>query len=200
MQILDNVFNDKTLNIMVDLETTGVRPGCRVASIGLAYFTEDGVISRAYILPALDKQCGIDDPNTLGWWSKQSLEAKQVFADNITQGVDIKTACEQMDNFISECVQHHNSLYPDMLDAPRVSLWGNGATFDNSILAQMFYDNGADELPWNTFGDRCYRTAVSMLGRPSIPRSGTHHDACDDAAYQAQVLISALKSLQNASE
>lgn len=199
MQILDNVFNKHNINIMLDIETTGKTPGCRVLSIGLAYFTRNGVERTRYILPALDYQVGFDDPLTLRWWSTQTHAAKSVFADNFSEGTSVKEAAEQMVKFIGACVDDHRSRHPG-LDSFRVCLWGNGSSFDNAILARMFRDNGVDDIPWNTFGDRCYRTVLNVLTSrenrhaASVPcDAGIQHHAIDDACRQARALISALE-------
>lgn len=200
MQILNNVFNERTLNIMMDIETTGIRPGCRVLSIGLAVFyiaNGKGTIGHTTtIYPSLTDQVGIDDPGTLQWWSTQSPEARNVFVDNHINGVPVSKAFEAFKEFIQNAVDWHKSLYDGGTEKVNVCIWGNGATFDNSIVQHMFEAKGYP-VPWNTFGDRCYRTAFNMLGRPSLARAGTHHNALDDAIYQAQCLMSALV---NASE
>lgn len=194
MQILNNVFNERTVNIMMDIETTGIRPGCRVLSIGLAvFYTVNGeatIGNTTTIYPSLAEQVGIDDPGTLQWWSTQSPEARNVFADNHINGVSVGKAFELFKEFIQNAVDWHKSLN-DGAEKVNVSIWGNGATFDNSIVQRMFEAKGYP-VPWNTFGDRCYRTAFNMLGRPSLTRAGTHHNALDDAIYQAQCLTSAL--------
>jgi possible endodeoxyribonuclease len=194
MQILNNVFNERTINIMMDIETTGVRPGCRVLSIGLAVFYvvngECTIGNTTTIYPDLTEQVGIDDPSTLQWWSTQSPEARNVFADNHINGVSVGKAFELFKEFIQNAVDWHKSLN-DGAEKVNVCIWGNGATFDNSIVQHMFEAKGYP-VPWNTFGDRCYRTAFNMLGRPSFTRDGTHHNALDDAIYQARCLTSAL--------
>ena len=199
MQILNNVFNERTINIMMDIETTGIRPGCRVLSIGLAvFYTVNGeatIGNTITIYPSLTEQVGIDDPSTLQWWSTQSPEARNVFADNHINGVSVGKAFELFKEFIQNAVDWHKSLN-DGAEKVNVCIWGNGATFDNSIVQRMFEAKGYP-VPWNTFGDRCYRTAFNMLGRPSLPREGVHHNALDDAVYQAQCLVHAIK---NASE
>lgn len=199
MQILNNVFNERTINIMMDIETTGIRPGCRVLSIGLAVFYvvngECTIGNTTTIYPSLTDQVGIDDPGTLQWWSTQSPEARNVFADNHINGVSVGKAFELFKEFIQNAVDWHKSLN-DGAEKVNACIWGNGATFDNSIVQHMFEAKGYP-VPWNTFGDRCYRTAFNMLGRPSLTRDGTHHNALDDAIYQARCLTSALL---NASE
>ena len=194
MQILNNVFNERTINIMMDIETTGIRPGCRILSIGLAVFYvvngECTIGNTTTIYPDLTEQVGIDDPSTLQWWSTQSPEARNVFADNHINGVSIGKAFELFKEFIQNAVDWHKSLN-DGAEKVNVCIWGNGATFDNSIVQHMFEAKGYP-VPWNTFGDRCYRTAFNMLGRPSFTRDGTHHNALDDAIYQARCLTSAL--------
>lgn len=195
MQILNNVFNERTINIMMDIETTGARPGCRVLSIGLVEFDEKGTIDSLLVHPKLSDQVGVDDGNTMGWWGTQSAEAKSVFADNHILGESVEYVYKRIKTFIDDLVDARKSLSQG-LDKVDVCIWGNGATFDNSIVQHMFYAKGLP-IPWNTFGDRCYRTAINMLGRPSLQRQGVHHNALDDAMYQANCLIKAIK---NASE
>lgn len=195
MQILNNVFNERTINIMMDIETTGVRPGCRVLSIGLVEFDEKGTIDSLLVHPKLSDQVGVDDGKTMGWWDTQSAEAKSVFADNHILGESVEYVYKRIKTFIDDLVDARKSLSQG-LEKVDVCIWGNGATFDNSIVQHMFYAKGLP-IPWNTFGDRCYRTAINMLGRPSLQRQGVHHNALDDAMYQANCLIKAIK---NASE
>lgn len=192
MQILNNVFNERTINIMMDIETTGVRPGCRVLSIGLVEFDEKGTIDSLLVHPKLSDQVGVDDGKTMGWWDTQSAEAKSVFADNHILGESVEYVYKRIKTFIDDLVDARKSLSQG-LEKVDVCIWGNGATFDNSIVQNMFYAKGLP-IPWNTFGDRCYRTAINMLGRPSLQRSGVHHNALDDAIYQANCLIRAIKN------
>ena len=172
MQILNNVFDERTINIMMDIETTGVRPGCRVLSIGLVEFDEKGTIDSLLVHPKLSDQVGVDDGNTMGWWDTQSAEAKSVFADNHILGESVEYVYKRIKTFIDDLVDARKSLSQG-LDKVDVRIWGNGATFDNSIVQHMFYAKGLP-IPWNTFGDRCYRTAINCSA---------------DLAYNAKVCI-----------
>jgi len=66
-------------------------------------------------------------------------------------------------------------------------VWGNGASFDNVILSEAYRRIGS-EAPWPFWKDRCYRTVKSMAVVP-MSRTGTHHNAIDDARDQALHLM-----------
>ena len=195
MQILENVFNPSTLNIMLAIKSTGTEPGCRVLSIGLVYFIESGIEGSAYILPSIEDQAGVDESRTLEWWKEQSADASCVFADNIIGGVSVKDAAEEMKAFIDECIDEHMSRFPSE-GKPNLCIWGNSVTSNNVILAKMFRDNGIDDIPWAESGNRCYRTLTKTLDIV-VPKStpGIKHNAVDDAVYQANVLIETLKNV-----
>jgi inhibitor of KinA sporulation pathway (predicted exonuclease) len=69
-------------------------------------------------------------------------------------------------------------------------IWGNGAAFDNTILAAWFKHFN---LPWDFRKDRCYRTVKNMF--PGVPYQfvGTKHNALADATNQAEHLIQIAK-------
>lgn len=194
MQILENIFKKDVINIMVDIETLGKRPGCKVLSIGLASFNEDGSDFATEIYPNLNLQFGSTDKDTLDWWEEQSAEAKTVFMKNSLYGVNVGECSAKISEFIGH-VKKERGIEPDA--KCKINMWGNGATFDLSILEELFSSHGAT-VPWNTFGDRCYRTAINLLGNVYLARNGTHHCAVDDAVHQARCLVTAIKSTDNA--
>lgn len=194
MQILNNIFNDNVINVMVDLETLGTKPGCKVISIGLASFNEHGSDFATEIYPGLSYQYGHIDADTLDWWENQSPEAKTVFMKNSLYGVHVGECAAKISEFIG-MVKKERGLDPDA--KCKINMWGNGATFDLTILEHLFTSHGAT-VPWNTFGDRCYRTAINLLGKVKLERQGTSHCAVDDAVHQALCLVMAIKSADDA--
>jgi exodeoxyribonuclease VIII len=76
----------------------------------------------------------------------------------------------------------------------QVKLWGNGANFDNVILVNAYRRTGI-KAPWQFYNDRCYRTIKSMFKRIEMERSGTHHNALDDAKSQADHLVRILTTI-----
>lgn len=163
-------------HIMLDLETLGTRPGCVIASIGAVKFSKaDGIIERFYtridIVRAVEEGF-VMDPNTVKWWLSQSPEAQ---AELIKP--EARSTIEALWGF------------NDFINEGEPVIWGNGASFDNAIMAGAYSHMGL-ALPWKFWNDRCYRTLKSM--HPELPmpkRVGTHHNALDDAESQALHLI-----------
>jgi exodeoxyribonuclease VIII len=157
---------------MVDLETLGTHPGCIVLSIGAVMFDATGVDTNTFyaeINQGSSERHGLRaDMSTLNWWAVQGVEARDVL------------------------IRTHEGGYPlpeALLDfavwLPMDTLvWGNGASFDNAILAQCYRAIGA-EPPWKFGHDRCYRTLKSIGPYVPFERTGTFHNALDDAMSQA---------------
>ena len=70
-------------------------------------------------------------------------------------------------------------------DIKKRRVWGNGANFDPPILAYAYRAAG-HTVPWETaYNVRCHRTLKNLRPTIQIVRSGTHHNAMDDAIDQA---------------
>ncbi len=122
------------------------------------------------------------NPETLHWREQQSHEAQEVLrqANDYKTSVSIKFALNEFNKFIS---QHQD---------PEV--WGNGADFDNVILAYAMAK--CDLLPaWKFWNNRCFRTLKGMFPNAKLNRIGTYHNALDDAETQAQHANILLKKL-----
>lgn len=178
-------------HFMVDLETRGSIAGCAILSIGIialdpfanqldSVFEDDGfytVISRQSCLDAMLHE----DPETMKWWGSQSAEARKVLhqSEDPDHCVSLAEGLQATVNYVASHVTPRNA-----------KVWGNGADFDNPILAVAARHAGI-ELPWQ-WGNRCYRTIKNLhevLGvghkAPPVTRAGTHHNALDDAKTQA---------------
>jgi exodeoxyribonuclease VIII len=170
------------LDLMVDLETLGRRPGCIVLSIGAVYFSAEGLGEQYYtVISAKDqKDWGLhEDPDTLEWWEKQSPEARVVLEQ--ARGPDAKPLANSL------------LLFDDWLNATtegnanKVRPWGNGADFDNAILQALYHIKGG-AAPWPFWNNRCFRTLKNIgaeFGIKAQKRQGTYHNALDDARHQA---------------
>ena len=158
-------------HVMVDLETVDNVPTSAIVSIGAVIFDASGVSERTFY-EVLDLQSSLDagltmSADTVAWWMKQSESARAVF--------------QQKGDHAALVLSRFGSWLPR-----DCKLWGNGASFDNAILA-CSYRAFRMPPPWAFWNDRCYRTAVAGLAR--LERVGTHHNALDDAISQARHLV-----------
>lgn len=173
------------MHIMIDLETMGTRPSAPIIALGAVAFMPDrqhkdgtveagGLYDKFYEVIDLSwavRDGAVMDPETVIWWLGQSDTARQAIT---RRGIEPRVALDRFSAWLGQ------------FDVDGV--WGNGASFDNVILAETYARLGM-KAPWKFWTDRCYRTMKSMY--PSVPltRSGTHHNALDDARTQAEHLM-----------
>lgn len=159
---------------MLDLETFGQKPGAVIRAIGAVKFGDGQILDTFY--QRVDAQSCVDvglkmDVATVEWWLKQGDAAR---LEMTKPGLHVAAALQAFSVWFGT--------------DPETNVWGNGATFDNTLLSAA-YDACLHRRPWGPFSDRCYRTVKNLW--PSVPliRSGTHHNALDDARDQARHLM-----------
>lgn len=165
----------------IDLETLGKRYNAPVLSIGVVQFDPDTGKLGAEFYREIDVdsalKAGKASGSTLLWWMQQSEKARRIFsAEN---KVSLATALDELATWLRGKAM-----------APKV--WGNGSIFDISIL-EYAYDNGCVGLQeaWHFTNVRDMRTSIedAQLRNDEWPKDvGTHHNALDDAKYQALVI------------
>lgn len=185
-------------DIMVDLETLSVNPNAAIISIGAVAFDpqdEPGTTGEAFFravkMESVEK-FQVDtlkrhvSPTTVAWWMDQTTEAQRASFAN----PDAVDTVSMLNDFAEYLIRNSVS-----------GLWGNGASFDNVILANLYeaasrYNYGM-ATPWHFTKDRCYRT---MKNLPDVPtptgRLGTFHNPLDDARTQAVHLQKIFKFLR----
>ena len=163
-------------DVMVDLETMGRVAGCAILSIGAVRFDRERqeLGDEFYEVVRLDSclEAGLhEDPDTAAWWAKQSAEAQRVLTQaRRTRGnLKLATALKRFNEYLGTGVY----------------LWGNGADFDNAILQHACWRVGVTPA-WDFWRNRCYRTYKGLVPQVKAARSGTHHNALDDAKTQAE--------------
>lgn len=159
-------------HVMLDLETLGTAGDAAIVSIGAVVFGADGIAPNPFYCP-VRLQSAIDaglrvDGSTVEWWTRQPDAARAVFGEHAAE----------LDSALLAFAQ----WLPG-----RAKVWGNGASFDNAILASAYRAVGRP-LPWKFWNDRCYRTIAAGIG-VRRQQLGTHHNALDDARSQAEHLI-----------
>ena len=164
-----------TNHLMIDLETLDNRPSAVIRSIGAVWFG-DGVLGAEFYT-RIDPQSCVDYGLSLGvstieWWLKQGDAAR---AEMCKPGKSLPDALASFSEFV--CAGPEPA-----------GVWGNGASFDNVILANA-YDACRVRRPWKFWADRCYRTVKAAAPSVEMKRDGTHHNALDDARDQARHLM-----------
>lgn len=181
-------------HVSIDLETLSTSPAATILSIGIVAVCQATGQERKFyrvtnVASQPDRQI---DQSTLAWWSGQSAEARKTFdqaTNNTDAAVDLADALSNLTDWIGELGQTH-TLY----------VWGNGANFDVAILEHA-YKSISPFVPWNFRNVRDMRTLyqiTSLFGldiRANVKRAGTHHNALDDAQFQANIIVESLKQL-----
>lgn len=167
------------MNVMLDLETLGTRPGSIITAIGACQFSlEAGVDGGFYAaIDAEDSQrLGFTlDAATVTWWMRQSDEARALYADPMK--MPLADALRSFARFVRGA-----------------KVWGNGADFDNALLAEAYIRTGIP-VPWRHSDSRCYRTLKGLRPDIEMMRTGTHHNALDDALSQADHALAILREI-----
>ena len=188
------------IDIMIDLETMGNKPGSVITSIGAVMFDPDEKVENVEALRRDSFEAHIDisdsleydfkvNGSTIVWWLGQSEEARnRLVKGQKAESVLVVKALNKLSGWISS----HASSFKN------VRVWGNGANFDITLL-ECYYDKLGLEIPWAYNGVRCYRTLVNsplygnaVLAKATIEKKFGNqlvaHDAVDDAIFQALVL------------
>lgn len=168
-------------HIMVDLETLGRGPGCRILSIGAAVLVSNMALpdlTEFYLELDPNNQPGLAiDPETWDWWQNQDAAVRdRLFKDEPRPGL-----AEALKKF-AEYLETMGGR--DAKGDLRVCIWGNGSDFDNAILQYAYRAVGLP-VPWPFWNNRCYRTLKALAPSLKIERQGSHHNALDDARSQA---------------
>lgn len=165
-------------NVMVDLETLDVQPSAVVLSVGMVPFDfYKGPLGKGvyFVLSRYrqEENGRTVSPDTAAWWSKQTAPATDVLLESTNAYRDVASELRQIADYMG----------------PNPAVWGNGADFDNTILASL-YRTFKVQLPWSHRNSRCYRTVKALAEQVNphmvVPkRLGVAHNALDDAFYQA---------------
>ena len=177
--------------VAIDLETLSTSPAAVMLSIGAVAVCEStGTRLQFYAATSVDSQPGRKtDASTLIWWDKQSTEAHKAFDYAHSEDCPpLSQALDQLTDWLGKLGETHD-----------VYVWGNGADFDIGILSHA-YKEISNFVPWDFRKVRDMRTLYDLTLRfgltISVPRVGTHHNALDDAQFQADVVMESLRQLE----
>lgn len=173
-------------HVMIDLETMATTPQAAVVSIGAVYFSPStgelgDVLHLKLDIAAACKGRALD-PNTIKWWLGQGRSARE----GLLKGG-------------MECQINALTILANFLKVDNVTVWGNGSTFDISIL-EDWYRQLDIEIPWKYYNVRDMRTVVDLaegiVDKNDFEFEGIKHNALDDAKHQARVVSAMWRALR----
>ncbi len=167
-------------DVMLDLETMGNGPNAAIVAIGAVEFDPVNRILGRDFYQVIDLETavragGVIDASTVMWWLRQSDAARNCIC---SEGQPLQQVLVEFGAWLAAMAED-------------VKVWGNGAAFDNVILAQA-YRHSDLTVPWRHWNDRCYRTMKAMRSDVKMERVGIHHNALNDAESQALHLMAIL--------
>ncbi len=165
--------------LMIEIETTGKRPGCCILSIGADGIDKNGLEVNFYARISYDKSKAEgfdDDPETIAWWRKQDEETRrEAFGGRDFPGDIVR-------EFVSFVEKNFDT------NARNFSVWSKGSDFDFPIL-KAYLDAYEETTPWPFCTQRDYRTLQAVF--PFIKKAESNvekHNALEDAKAQMRGL------------
>jgi exodeoxyribonuclease VIII len=168
-------------HLMLDIETLGPTPDGVITQIGACLFDMGhGDTDGHFKVNVSRDDClrwGLRvHPDTEEWWASQPNE---VFDAMVKEARPLESAL----------IDFAGAYSWSKLEG----VWTNAPTFDFSILRNGFNVTRV-KCPWHYRQERDSRTLLYLAKKHSVDikagfpeREGTHHDALDDAVYQARV-------------
>jgi hypothetical protein len=164
-------------HVMVDLETLGTNQDSVFVSIGACMFDPDRNEIGENFYQNIDWNDALKTRrvtgDTIKWWMKQSADARNA-------------ACAAGEP-LKEVLKSFGQWFMKGRDDRKI--WGNGATFDVSMLENA-YMSEFGLTPWKFWNVRDMRTIVDiaqgMADKDSVKFIGTPHNALHDATHQAR--------------
>lgn len=166
--------------LMIDIETTGTKPGCKVLSIGAFGFSKNGGQVQFYekISPTKSaSMCLKDEEETMEWWGRQDESTKIEAFSGTKSPMDV----------IAEFTIFFNKNF-STINGDELEVWCNGSDFDFPILNEFFSVNGR-KLPWEFYHQEDYRTIKKEHPSVKVYEKNTgKHNALEDAKAQMRGL------------
>ena len=167
--------------LMIDIETTGTEPGCKVLSLGAFGFNKAGEQVEFYRRFDHSKQGEvglIDEENTIAWWSHPDRLAARAEAFN---GKD--DPAESLGEFKFWFYKNFSTGYSDQF-----KVWCNGLDFDFPILKEFLRRFG-HSFPWPFHTQNDYHTVKNLFPDIKVHEGNVaKHTALEDAKAQMRGL------------
>jgi hypothetical protein len=171
------------MDIMLDLETLGTRPGCVILTLGAVRFDPYSLREPGpglYLRIDADEQIAQGrevQEDTLQWWMNQAEDVRE---EALGEGnrVSVTEMYQQLNRFLvgANCI------------------WAQGPLFDFAILENI-YRQYEWPTPWQYWQIRDSRTLFGVHGDPRVKGKVGLHNALEDCVSQATAVQQIYKRL-----
>ena len=181
---------------MIDLETLGTSNEAVISHLGAVVFELDGSIGHTHplyhMLDINDQQENgrLIEADTVKWWMEQSDEVRAEFKK------------------VPIAIPQSLSLFKDYCEAHKVKkIWGNGNTFDNMILRDLYNHTKNFRIPFHidypvSFRDDMDMRTFKLMVKLKDPHykfkyleDRVAHNALEDAKNQVHCIQHAWKDV-----
>lgn len=171
------------VNVMIDLETLGLKPDAMILSVGAVVFDVDRDLGEEFYMEIEPETYrGSIDISTLRFWFQQAAKGN-------LPPLDGANAAFRVAGELFQWLDSYNTETTELV------LWANGTDFDIPKLTRLV-NKHSTFLPWKYSNVRDYRTVAKLLGTfGEKPEKSGHHNALADAKWQAKHLISIAKNV-----
>lgn len=166
--------------VMLDLETLSVRPNAVILVIGAIKFNRNETWKEnidekeLYKKNTFYRRIKIEscvnvglytEKETVEWWNNQSSDVKYEAIENPDR-ITLPEALREFKEWFGK--------------NPRTMIWGNGSSFDCTILGEAYKRCGM-ELPWKFWLERDLRTVMDLgdVRMGDLPQLQKHHALWD---------------------
>lgn len=179
-------------NCMVDIETLGTFMNAPVVTIGACFFDPmTGEIGAKFYrkIDMVDAmRFGGADAETIKWWLKQEAAAQK----------ELVTGTAKLADALTDFAAFFNK-------GADASIWGNGPTFDITILEYAYHKCLGEKAPWPFWNVRDVRTVVQLaeglVKKPAtFTKNAVAHNALDDCIFQVGYVSKMWQALRGAGE
>jgi len=177
-------MNETQMNhVMLDIETLSTDSNALVVSISAVQFdmTTGEIGEKFEIGLDQDQQTAkgaVIDEETVKWWSEQSQEARDML--NRLEKIDVDMALDSFALWVKT-----NFKAPS-----KIKLWGNGATFDNVIVENLFKRHDVKfPIPYYCHKDVRTLTYLTKTQPRKYEFTGVKHNGIDDCLHQIKYCV-----------
>ncbi len=169
-------------DVMIDLETLGLKPGYVILSIGCAFFNPQGEGHGSTFYRTVDLGDSVSkgfeiSKSTVNWWQRQEHSAIQAL------GVEPQSVEDVFFDFVDWFNGNNGE-----------KVWSQGANMDIPMVEHVL-EKLDIRIPWDFWNVRDTRTVYDLFDfdYKSITREGTYHNALQDSIHQVKCVQGAIK-------